>query len=313
MVGLLYPFLLMAATLAAQEAESKPAPEPPAQGQPAGAPTKENPQPGAPPTRTAIDVKPGKPTIKTPEIGHEPIGPISRLPKYILEDQKAIWTSPFRSGRQNARYWAIFGAAAGILISQDHRISQALPNSNDQRAAGAWGSRIGAAYSLLPISAGIYFLGSGTKDERLRETGILAFEALASTTIIETVLKAATRRERPLEADGHGHFFSNQGSVWNASFPSGHAINSFALASVIAHEYKHKKIVPILAYTLAGTVVLSRMAAQRHFASDVVVGSAMGWFTGTYIYGKRHSQNLDRPSIVQRIFSHVQIGAYVGP
>jgi hypothetical protein len=53
---------------------------------------------------------------------------------------------------------------------------------------------------------------------------------------------------------------------------------------LLDHEYKRKRIVGITAYGLAGIVSAARIAAQKHFASDVVAGSTMGWFIGRYVY-----------------------------
>src|SRR6266851_4558451 len=114
-------------------------------------------------SRSVVDVKAVKPTIKTSEIqNNEPFGPISRLPRYIYNDQKHIWTSPFHTSKKDAKYWAIFGTATFALIAADKHIMNELPRSRDTLAAGTWGSRIGAAYTLLPVSAGFYFLGTGT-------------------------------------------------------------------------------------------------------------------------------------------------------
>jgi hypothetical protein len=63
----------------------------------------------------------------------------------------------------------------------------------------------------------------------------------------------------------------------------------WAIASLLDHEYKHKKIVGITAYTLAAIVSASRVAAQRHFASDVVAGGTMGWFIGRFVYNTHMS------------------------
>src|SRR4029079_3669627 len=129
----------------------------------------------------------------------------------------------------------------------------------------------------------------GAKNQRFRETGILGFEALADTALVVGLLKVAVNRERPLEGSSGGSFWSGQARPWDSSFPSGHAVSSWALASIVAHEYPHPRIVPVLAYGRAGTVIGSRFAARRHFASDVVVGAAMGWFIGDYIFAKRHN------------------------
>src|SRR6185437_15709803 len=104
-------------------------------------------------------------------------------------------------------------------------------------------------------------------------------EALADVTIEELVLKSIFDRQRPMEGAGNGEFGAAK-TRWNSSFPSGHAIETFALASVIAHEYPHKRWVQVVAYLYAGGVVGARLAANMHFPGDVLAGGALGWFTG---------------------------------
>jgi len=262
------------------------------------------------PAGSTLEIQPGSPTVKTKDITEErKIAPWVRLPRYILQDQKAIWTSPFHTDKANAKWWAIFGGTTALLIASDRWTSKQLPNTSDQIAVATWTSRIGSVYSLLPISGGFYFVGLGAGSERFRETGILGFEAIAGSQILVTVVKTATHRERPLEGSGNGSFWSEQGTVLNSSFPSGHAITSWALASVVAHEYPRPLIVPIIAYGLATTVVGSRFAVRQHFASDVVLGAGLGWFIGDYVYAKRHNRDLDeRASAANRVISHIHLG-----
>jgi membrane-associated phospholipid phosphatase len=197
----------------------------------------------------------------------------------ILQDQKAIWTSPFDMTRKDARWWLTFGAIVGVAVATDRRSSQQLPNTADQRTYSRDVSQLGAAYSLIPIAGAFYVGGVLAKNPKLRATGLLGGEALADALIVSEVLKYATGRQRPLEGDGGGHFFHG-----NDSFPSGHAIESFALASVVAHRYRHKKAVVIAAYGLATLVSASRFSGQKHFASDIVAGGVMGWFIGTHVF-----------------------------
>src|SRR5207248_7874071 len=121
-------------------------------------------------------------------------------------------------------------------------------------------------------------------------------------------MKLIADRQRPLEGNGRGRFQDGV-SRWNSSFPSGHAMNTWALASVIAHEYPSTPV-KIIAYGLASTVVISRVGARRHFPGDVVAGAGLGWFMGDYIYGKRHNRALDaKESGFNRVLDHVHIGA----
>jgi membrane-associated phospholipid phosphatase len=90
-----------------------------------------------------------------------------------------------------------------------------------------------------------------------------AVAALAATNLVVEVLKRAVNRQRP---DGE-HKRSN------ASFPSSHAANAFALAWVLSARWR-RAAPGFLA--LAVLVGFSRMYLNRHFLSDVMVGAAIG-------------------------------------
>ncbi len=231
-----------------------------------------------------------------------------RFPANVVRDQKAIWTSPFRMSKSDAKWWILFGGTTAGLIAGDYWLARQLPNTSDQIAVARWTSRLGASYSIIPITASFYFYGRFTDSPRARELGRVGVETLVNAVLVNTALKAATRRERPLQGNGHGTFWSHNGGTWDASFPSGHATYSFALASVIAHEFPRPRIVPITAYALATTVGASRFAVRKHFASDVIAGGAIGWFIGHYVYGKRHNAELDtlRGGIPNWILTHVE-------
>jgi membrane-associated phospholipid phosphatase len=157
-----------------------------------------------------------------------------------------------------------------------------LPNTGDQLAFSRRTSRLGAVYTLVPIAGGFYLSGVLTRQSKLRDTGLLGAEALVDGLIVSQVLKVATGRQRPLEGDGGGHFFHG-----GDAYPSGHTLESFALASVIAHQYHNNKAVVILAYGLATMVGASRFSARQHFASDIVAGGVIGWFVGRQVSGRR--------------------------
>ena len=78
----------------------------------------------------------------------------------------------------------------------------------------------------------LYVVGRWHQNEHLRETGLLAGEAVIDTYAVTSVLKPVFRRPRPYQDDGNGRFFQG-----GASFPSEHATASWAIASVLAHEY----------------------------------------------------------------------------
>jgi membrane-associated phospholipid phosphatase len=261
--------------------------------------------------RSTLEVKPGPEVIEQKDLWDATgyVHPFVRMPKYILQDQIAIWSSPFHTAKRDAKWWAIFGGLSGALIATDRWSVKQLPNSSIQVSVSTWGSRIGAAYTLVPLTAGFYFAGTAFHGDRFRETGLIGFEALIDANLVVESLKLVADRARPLESDGKGHFEDSPGGRWSSSFPSGHAVNVWAMASVIAHQYRHPVIVPVIAYALASTVVVARVGARQHFPGDVAAGSALGWFIGDYVYGRRHNRELEKPTAAQRILDHVHIGA----
>ena len=206
--------------------------------------------------------------------------PLTRkLAVNTMLDQKEIWTSPFHMQKQDAKWWIGFGAVTAALVATDHRTSTLLENSQSQVSWANGVSNIGTSYTLLPLVAGFYGFGVLRDNPKAREVGVLGAEALLDGLIVSQVLKPIAGRNRPNAERDQGHFFDG-----GAAFPSGHAIESWALASVLVHEYGHTKTVPIIALGLAGVVSAARFAAQQHYASDIVAGGAMGWFIGTYVY-----------------------------
>jgi membrane-associated phospholipid phosphatase len=206
-------------------------------------------------------------------------GPVyKRLATNILLDQKDIWTSPFHINRSTAKWWLIVGAGTAALIAADHPISQALPRSGTSVSAGTDLSRLGQWYSVFPFAGGLYAVGRFTDNPKLEETGALSVQALVDAGIVFSVLKVLARRQRPGDGDYGGHFEKG-----GSSFPSGHSTESWALASVIAHEYGDHRWVPFAAYGFASVVSTSRLLGQEHFTSDVFVGGAIGFFIGRYV------------------------------
>ena len=69
---------------------------------------------------------------------------------------------------------------------------------------------------------------------------------------------------------------------------------TWSFASLISHEYAPGKITPIIAYTTASLVSISRFTARKHFASDILAGGAMGWFIGRYVFLQHLDPNIHK-------------------
>ena len=203
------------------------------------------------------------------------------LLKNIAEDQKALWDGPKSLRWVDADWLVPLGGATAALFATDTEFSKHLSNSPSRIKHSKDLSNYGLA-SMVGIGGGMYVWGHLTHDDHKIETGILAGEAAIDSLVPVYGMKYAFGRERPLQDNYHGRF--GQGGV---SFPSEHAAAAWSIASVIAHEYPGP-LTSIFVYGLASAVSASRMTAKQHFPSDVLIGSAIGWFEGMYVYRKHH-------------------------
>jgi membrane-associated phospholipid phosphatase len=213
--------------------------------------------------------------------------------KDIGHDQAGIWTSPLRVQTKDVFWLVPFAAGTGVALHYDAQAQQNLGVDKTRIDASNIISGFGSPYATLGGAAGLYFLGLGTHNEHLAETGRLGAEAVVDSLLVVEALKLATNRERPNEGNGGGGFWPHGTRSYdlNGSFPSGHATESFALARVIASEYPSKPV-QIAAYAVALAISASRVTARQHFPSDVLVGGTFGYLIGGYVVRHHAAKNV---------------------
>jgi membrane-associated phospholipid phosphatase len=213
--------------------------------------------------------------------------------KDIGHDQAGIWTSPLRIQPRDAFWLLPFAAGTGVALHYDAQAQQNLGIDKSRIDASNTISGFGSAYATLGGAAGLYFLGLGTHNAHVAETGRLGAEAVIDSLLVVEALKLATNRERPNEGNGHGGFWPHGTRSYklDGSFPSGHAAESFALARVIASEYPTKPV-QVAAYAFALAISASRVTARQHFPSDVLVGGTLGYLIGGYVIRHHAADNV---------------------
>ena len=221
------------------------------------------------------------------------------IPKNVLHDQIAIFTSPLHINRGNAKWWIAFGAGTAALIATDQAVSNSLPQETRLTKSSQWASRLGSSYFLYPAWATFYVVGKAGDKPRARDTARLGIEALIDADIASGLLKVATQRPRP-EIKGESLRFFTEGDA----FPSGHSIKAWALARVVSREYSQQRIVPIVAYGLAATVSVARVGGRRHSPSDAFAGAVMGFFIGDFVYRHHHAPS-QKSTPIKWIAEHV--------
>ena len=217
-------------------------------------------------------------------------------------DLRQEFTKPFHMTRKN---WGQFGKFAAVAIAlgladepiQKFAVKVTRNNPGFQKVSN-FISRFGGSYETYGlIGLGAYAFIS--KDEKIKVTVLLASQAYITGFALEKVLKFLTGRTRPsfyapnMEAEPKflGPFSPPKNindKIVQASFPSGHATVAFAAATIFAKEYKNKPIVPIIAYTSATLISLSRITENKHWATDVLAGAVIGYLAGQNIVNNYH-------------------------
>jgi len=159
--------------------------------------------------------------------------------------------------------------------------------------------RIGWWYGtpLFTVPASLLTLGAGAafKNPDVRDTGILMSEVLLSALLIQQPLRIIVGRARPFMSQGHFSFdpftFSND----YASFVSGHSYSAFGISNVVARQVD-QTWASLTLYTLATITALSRMYADAHWLTDVLLGSVLGYVISTAIW-KNQQDDIADPSL----------------
>lgn len=218
----------------------------------------------------------------------------SRYLRSIVDDTVYVLKSPMRFGEEEWRHVALFAGVTTALIaydrdiqrwSQRNKINKWLPTYREDHSdrVARWVKPLGDFDQVaLPLAA-FYLYGQATDDQQATQAVLLGIKALIVSNVIGQSLKYVINRRRPSGWGIHHDWGPDSWSDPNRSMPSGHAINVFALATVFSDVYGDRKWVPPVAYGLAALTAASRVHENRHWASDVLVGAGIGYFTARTI------------------------------
>lgn len=223
-------------------------------------------------------------TKPSSEVSLPPVD-LKSLPRNLFTDQKTLWTTPFRMNTQDWQWTVPVAFVGAISLASDTAIEKHAPTTPSTVSHAVTVSNAGLA-AMAAAGGGMFVLGHMKDNDQERETGLLAGEAGIDAALDVEAFKYIFGRERPFTGDGRGRFF--QGGT---SFPSLHSTVSFAIASVIAHEYPGP-LTQFLAYGMATGISAARFAGQQHFFTDLLAGGALGWYLGRQVY-RAHSHYSD--------------------
>jgi len=225
----------------------------------------------------------------------------------ILTDAKYTLLSPLGWKGSDWLKASLVLGTTGVFFALDDEIqnfAQDKRSSSTDSVASAFEPFGNGAYTLPGLVA-FYTYGHFAKNKKAKRVALLAVESFAVTGVFNLALKFSTGRTRPQSAKNSRQW--NGFSSSDNSFASGHTSSIFAVATIVASEYKNNPWVPPVAYGIATLTGLSRINDNKHWASDVFFGGALGYFVSKTIL-KLHSNKKGRHYTIYPRISRKEVG-----
>lgn len=203
-----------------------------------------------------------------------------------------VLTSPLRMSTNDALEVGGFLAATGLIWIFDQEILDAVNRNAEEfplkpmLEVGRWLDPIGYG------SMNIYYLsGLGVSYAAGWDTGTAMFAQIVESFAVYGLLKIPVQelvgRPRPYQDEGPDAF----GHDDSTSFPSGHTINAFQLATVVSHHVGRSWFT-WAAYFCAASVGLQRIESDSHWPSDVFLSAVGGVAIARGIIGLHEQRRL---------------------
>ncbi|HTY43369.1 MAG TPA: phosphatase PAP2 family protein [Thermoanaerobaculia bacterium] len=205
---------------------------------------------------------------------------LKELGEIALKDTTTILGAPLH---WTAKNWLVFGGVAAGIVAVGFAFDVPMRNKTQAHQTQTLDDLtkvvepFGAGYSWAVIGAyGIAgWVFHDPEAKNIFFDSVMA--SLLASGIITPTLKFVIGRARPSQSVSSTDFHPFEGS--DNSFPSGHATQAFAVASVIS-AHSDQVWVSVAAYTVAGLVGFARIYHNAHWTSDVTAGAAIGTFVG---------------------------------
>ncbi len=233
------------------------------------------------------------------------------------KDLKEQVTAPTKMNNRQILHFGLFAVATTALIISDPTVDDFARRAKEKysrvRLASPVITNFGAKYAFYSVGA-LELTGLIFNDKKLIISGMLATQAMITSGLFTRIGKIVFSRERPSASYGTGT--DERGGAWHGApdfldswidnkklpcsgydaFPSGHTSMAFSIATVYAIMYKDNVAVPIISYTIASLVGLSRLTEHAHWMSDVFVGAALGYLCGKQVVKNYQKLNNVAPS-----------------
>lgn len=219
------------------------------------------------------------------------------------DDFKQQVTLPFHTSRKDWLRAGGFALLTGAVALTNKPINRfAVKLHDDSKAVASisnYVTNFGGSYEIYAI-AGFYAYGLVFKTQKEKTTTALATQAYITAGVLSTAAKFIAGEQRPYYTDPN---YNNKGPIFRgpfypfkkgvdlqsySSFPSGHTTAAFAAATVYALEYRDKPLIPIISYSAATLIGISRLTENKHWPTDVLVGAVLGYLSGKQVVNNFH-------------------------
>lgn len=245
-----------------------------------------------PAPRELVEPEPGE-----PEPASEPVRALepARPPAIVQPDLRFRLAIDLPITLGFASVWALTEGFKQQTAPRDCRWCTPSPVGRATRLALVWRDPEAAAltsdivaYGLIPaLSLTLTLIAVGREGEwkKLHEDLLIALEAVAVTAALTNVIKMSSGRTRPYAEFASEPIPFADDPDQNLSFPSGHSSFAFAFASSFATvaTLRKRKLAPVfwgVGMPAAALVGYLRMAGDRHWLGDVLVGASLGTVIG---------------------------------
>jgi membrane-associated phospholipid phosphatase len=172
-------------------------------------------------------------------------------------------------------------------FDEGFRSALRLGSSSARNTVGTIGDGLMGLLIAEPIVDS--FATLGYRDRRwdaLWQTSVINLESFTFTALVSSVMQNSIKREKPFQRDcPDGSCVDEQP---NRGMPSGHVAFAFTGAGLYCTHHEYQSLYDpeterTLCYTSLGLAAadgVARIMADRHYATDVLAGSAIGLFSG---------------------------------
>ena len=227
----------------------------------AGAEMLQAPEPSPSPSPSPIPSP--SPSVAPTEGSEEPI---------VVRDHRTVRSYPANLGHNVVEVWRkpslmpflIGGGVTALSFLGDDAVIDYF-DSHPAETWGKVGKFLGTGVVAVAASTAVFGIAQYANGDRFKAAAYDMSQAVVVNFFYTLLIKETVRRERPDHSD-------------QLAFPSGHASNAFACATVWTVQYGWKGAVP--GYLAASFIAGSRLAAKKHRLSDVVAGATLGTVIG---------------------------------